>query len=86
MSKGRLWYRGVTHHLKQLCMKQKQTNKIVTLLYSIMNYIQQEIDKFLRGEINQQQLKESLHYLIDDIVIPDAVYVKNSIDNNTLLV
>jgi CRISPR/Cas system Type II protein with McrA/HNH and RuvC-like nuclease domain len=51
-----------------------------------MNYIQQEIDKFLRGEINKAQLSESLHYLIDDIVIPDAVYTKDSIDNNTLLV
>lgn len=48
-----------------------------------MSYIQQEVDKFLRGEINQQQLKESLHNCIDDIM-HDAVYIKNSIDNKAL--
>jgi hypothetical protein len=52
-----------------------------------MSYIQQEVDKFLRGEINQQQLKELLDNCIDDIMY-DAVYTKDLITkgeiNNTL--
>ena len=45
-----------------------------------MSYIQQEVDKFLRGEINKGQLSESLHNIIDSVIIPDALYVKDSID------
>jgi hypothetical protein len=45
-----------------------------------MNYLQLEINKYLAGEINLSQLKEILHFLIDDIVIPDAIYDKKKID------
>jgi hypothetical protein len=44
-----------------------------------MSYIQQEVDKFLSGQINKGQLSESLHNIIDSVIIPDALYVKDSI-------
>lgn len=40
-----------------------------------MYYLEKEIEKYLANEITLEELKEKLHFLIDDIVIPDAIYV-----------
>jgi hypothetical protein len=42
-----------------------------------MDYIEQNIQKYYANEITLEKLKEVLHFLIDDIVIPDAIYDKN---------
>jgi hypothetical protein len=41
------------------------------------HYLQEEINKFHKGEITLEDLKNKLHYLIDDVIIPDAVYMLN---------
>jgi hypothetical protein len=41
-----------------------------------MDYLQKEINEYLAGEISLSQLEDVLHFLIDDIVIPDAIYTK----------
>ena len=41
-----------------------------------MNYLEQTIAKFHKNEITLEQLKNELHFIIDDVVIPDAVYIK----------
>jgi hypothetical protein len=41
-----------------------------------MDYLEQNIQKYIANEITIAELKKVLHFLIDDIVIPDAIYVK----------
>jgi len=42
-----------------------------------MDYIEQNIQKYYANEITLEELKKVLHFLIDDVVIPDAIYDKN---------
>lgn len=41
-----------------------------------MDYLEKNIQKYYANEITIAELKKVLHFLIDDIVIPDAIYVK----------
>jgi hypothetical protein len=45
-----------------------------------MDYLEQNIQKYYANEITLAELKEVLHFLIDDIVVPDAIYTKNKRD------
>ena len=45
-----------------------------------MDYLEQNIQKYYANEITLEELKQVLHFLIDDIVVPDAIYTKNRID------
>ena len=45
-----------------------------------MDYLKQNIQKYYANEITLEELKKVLHFLIDDIVIPDAIYTKGRID------
>ena len=45
-----------------------------------MDYLEQNIQKYYANEITLEELKKVLHFLIDDIVVPDAIYVKSRID------
>ena len=42
-----------------------------------MDYIEQNIQKYYANEITLEELTKVLHFLIDDVVIPDAIYDKN---------
>lgn len=44
-----------------------------------MDYLEQNIQKYYANEITLEELKKVLHFLIDDIVVPDAIYVKSRI-------
>jgi len=48
----------------------------------MFTYLEQNIQKYYANEITLEELKKELHFLIDDIVIPDAIYVKNKMDND----
>jgi hypothetical protein len=41
-----------------------------------MDYLEKNIQKYYANEITLEELKKVLHFLIDDIVIPDAIYAK----------
>lgn len=45
-----------------------------------MNYLEQNIQKYYANEITLEELKKVLHFLIDDVVIPDAIYTKEKIE------
>lgn len=45
-----------------------------------MDYLKQNIQKYYANEITLEELKKVLHFLIDDIVIPDAIYIKKEIE------
>jgi hypothetical protein len=45
-----------------------------------MDYLEQNIQKYYANEITLEELKKVLHFLIDDIVVPDAIYTKNKMD------
>jgi len=45
-----------------------------------MNYLEQNIKKYYANEITLEELKKVLHFLIDDVVIPDAIYTKEKIE------
>jgi len=55
---------------------------INNLNLKIMDYLKQNIEKYYANEITLEELKKVLHFLIDDIVIPDAIYTKKKIDND----
>ena len=57
-------------------VKASGTNIINHLNIKTMNYLEQTIAKFHKNEITLEQLKNELHFIIDDVVIPDAVYSK----------
>jgi hypothetical protein len=46
-----------------------------------MDYLKQNIEKYYANEITLEELKKALHFLIDDVVIPDAIYTKKQMDN-----
>lgn len=46
----------------------------------MLDYLEQNIQKYYANEITLEKLKEELHFLIDDIVIPDVKYTKNKMD------
>jgi hypothetical protein len=48
----------------------------------MFDYLEQNIQKYYANEITLEELKKELHFLIDDIVIPDAKYTKNKMDND----
>ena len=48
----------------------------------MFSYLEQNIQKYYANEITLEELKKELHFLIDDIVIPDAVYTKKQMDND----
>lgn len=52
----------------------------INLKLYIMDYLEQNIQKYYANEITLEELKKVLHFLIDDIVIPDAIYVKNKMN------
>jgi hypothetical protein len=45
-----------------------------------MDYLEIKIQQYYANEITLAELKEVLHFLIDDIVVPDAIYTKNKMD------
>jgi len=45
-----------------------------------MSYLEIKIQQYYANEITLEELKKVLHFLIDDIVIPDAIYTKGRID------
>lgn len=45
-----------------------------------MNYLEQNIQKYYANEITLEELKKVLHFLIDDVVIPDAIYTKEKLE------
>ena len=45
-----------------------------------MDYFEQNLQKYYANEITLEELKKVLHFLVDDVVIPDAIYVKKRID------
>jgi hypothetical protein len=45
-----------------------------------MDYLEKKIQQYYANEITLAELKEVLHFLIDDVVIPDAIYTKKRID------
>ena len=47
-----------------------------------MDYLKKNIEKYIASEITLEELKKALHFLIDDVVIPDAIYTKNKMDND----
>ena len=47
-----------------------------------MDYLKQNIQKYYANEITLEELKKVLHFLIDDIVVPDTVYTKKQMDND----
>ena len=47
-----------------------------------MDYLKQNIEKYIASEITLEELKKALHFLIDDVVIPDAIYTKKQMDND----
>ena len=47
-----------------------------------MDYLKQNIQKYLSDKITLEELKKALHFLIDDVVIPDAIYTKKQMDND----
>ena len=49
-------------------------------LYIMFDYLEQNIQKYYANKITLEELKEELHFLIDDIVIPDAKYTKDKMD------
>lgn len=40
-----------------------------------MNYMQQYLRECFEGKITVEELKVKLHFLIDDVIIPDVIYV-----------
>jgi hypothetical protein len=47
-----------------------------------MDYLKQNIEKYNANEITLEELKKALHFVIDDVVIPDAIYTKKQMDND----
>jgi len=47
-----------------------------------MEYLEKEIQKYYANEITLEELKKVLHFIIDDVVVPDAIYTKKKIDEN----
>jgi|688.fasta_scaffold15823_4 hypothetical protein len=47
-----------------------------------MDYLKQNIEKYYANEITIEELKKALHFFIDDVVIPDAIYTKKQMDND----
>lgn len=45
-----------------------------------MDYLEIKIQQYYANEITLEELKKVLHFLIDDIVIPNAIYTKKRID------
>jgi arsenate reductase-like glutaredoxin family protein len=50
-----------------------------------MDYLKQfglmhHIQKYYANEITLEELKKVLHFIMDDIIIPDVVYTKKLID------
>jgi len=45
-----------------------------------MGYLEIKIQQYYANEITLEELKKVLHFLIDDVVIPDAIYTKKRID------
>jgi hypothetical protein len=45
-----------------------------------MDYLEKKIQQYYANEITLEELKKVLHFLIDDVVIPDAIYTKKKID------
>jgi hypothetical protein len=52
----------------------------INLKLYTMDYLEQNIQKYYANEITLEELKKVLHFLIDDIVVPDAIYTKNKMD------
>jgi len=48
-----------------------------------MEYLEQNIQKYYANEITLEELKEVLHFLIDDVTIPDAKYTKSKMKEIT---
>ena len=46
----------------------------------MFDYLEQNIQKYYANKITLEELKEELHWLIDDIVIRDAKYIKDKMD------
>jgi hypothetical protein len=46
----------------------------------MFDYLEQNIQKYYANQITLEELKKELHFLIDDIVIPDTIYTKNKMD------
>jgi hypothetical protein len=47
-----------------------------------MDYLEQNMQKYYANEITLEELKKVLHFLIDDVVIPDAIYTKKQMDHD----
>ena len=45
-----------------------------------MDYLEKEIQKYYANEITLEELRKILHFLIDDVVVPDAIYIKKKMD------
>jgi hypothetical protein len=45
-----------------------------------MEYLEKEIQKYYANEITLEELKKVLHFIIDDVVVPDAIYTKNKMN------
>lgn len=45
-----------------------------------MDYLEKEIQKYYTNEITLEELRKILHFLIDDIVVPDAIYIKKKMN------
>ena len=45
-----------------------------------MNYLEQNIQAYYANEITLEELKKALHFLIDDVTIPDAIYTKEQME------
>lgn len=46
-----------------------------------MYYLEQNIQEYYANKITLEELKETLHLLIDTVVIPDAIYTKGQLES-----
>jgi hypothetical protein len=46
-----------------------------------MDYLEQNIHEYYEDRITLEELKKALHFLIDDVTIPDAIYTKGQLES-----